>query len=62
MFRSQPIDDDARIITELFNCNDRVTDEVLHYARVLAARGLSEDYITLAVTNYAKVRTSYDGL
>lgn len=51
----------AEEITDYFGCQPTTRDEVLQYARVLAARGLPADYIVLAVTKYARIRGEYDG-
>lgn len=48
-------------VTEFFGASEKTKDEVLHYARVLAARGMPEEYIILAVTKYARLRGEYDG-
>lgn len=48
-------------ITEHFGSTPKTQEEVLHYARVLAARGMPEEYIILAVTKYARLRGEYDG-
>ena len=51
----------AEELVDFFGCKQPVKDEVLHYARVLAARGMPEDYIILAVSKYAKLRRMYEG-
>ncbi len=51
----------AEEVVDYFGCLPKTREEVLQYARVLAARGMPADYIILAVTKYARLRGEYDG-
>jgi hypothetical protein len=52
----------AEEAADVYHCSERIKDEVLQYARVLCARGLPAEYISVAVTQYAKHRTENEAL
>ena len=52
--------DAARVIAQQYECTERATEEVLHYARVLGARGVPPQQLLMMVGRYARVRGEYD--
>lgn len=53
----------SELVEELahkYTCTERATEEILQYARVLCARGFTEEQLAMAVGRYARIRGETD--